>query len=408
MAEQPNPNKDIGREIRDAVQTISLELRRSLGSVFADVPPQRPAGSAAPQSAPPPQPVKESTSAPVQGSADASAPADKAPQQRSQSANPYSYSYHYTYPTQPRKQKAPKVYRLGEGGSVFIGILGTIFTLVTASNVVPALAGGQFLIAFILLGVAGCSLLTACAGFSRTSFISRANAYFRTMGSRSSCTVQALAQSTQKDVKRVQKDLRRLAKKKMLGNYIYDDEAGMLFSDAEHYDDFCTENKLRRREEEEQKKKAEEPKTPADEIIESGNAFLIRLTQLETHIEEPEVLQQTAELRGRTQRLLNWLQKHPESHASLRRFARYYLPTVDKLLTTYNDVDAQADDNDVASDIQSSIVDSLHSVNAAFSKLESRLLKDTAMDVSSEISALETMLAQDGIIEDDELTMHIQ
>ena len=82
-------------------------------------------------------------------------------------------------------------------------------------------------------------------------------------------------------------------------------------------------------------------------------------------------------------------------------------PTVEKLLTTYNEVDAQADHSSVASDIQSNIVEVLHSVNTAFENLEDNLLQDTAMDISSEISALETMLAQDGL-HDDELSMHIQ
>ena len=81
----------------------------------------------------------------------------------------------------------------------------------------------------------------------------------------------------------------------------------------------------------------------------------------------------------------------------MRRFAAYYLPTTLKLLHTYNEVDAQADQSAVAADIQRNIVGILHTINQAFSTLQDGLLQDTALDVSAEISALETVLAQDGL-----------
>ena len=83
----------------------------------------------------------------------------------------------------------------------------------------------------------------------------------------------------------------------------------------------------------------------------------------------------------------------------MRRFAGYYLPTTLKLLRTYNEVDAQADDSTVAGQIQTDIVGILYTINKAFSNLEDNLLQDTAMDVSAEISALETVLAQEGLTE---------
>ena len=47
------------------------------------------------------------------------------------------------------------------------------------------------------------------------------------------------------------------------------------------------------------------------------------------------------------------------------------------------------------------IRDSLYTINTAFQSLQDNLLKDTAMDVSAEISALETVLAQEGLTKDE-------
>ena len=79
----------------------------------------------------------------------------------------------------------------------------------------------------------------------------------------------------------------------------------------------------------------------------------------------------------------------------MRRFARYYMPTTLKLLRTYDDVKGQQ--SDVASGIRQDIGGILGTLNTAFDNLQADLLSDTALDVSSEISAMQTMLAQDGL-----------
>ena len=47
------------------------------------------------------------------------------------------------------------------------------------------------------------------------------------------------------------------------------------------------------------------------------------------------------------------------------------------------------------------IEESLDTLNLAFEKLLDSIFEDTAMDVSSDISVLHTLLAQEGLTEDD-------
>ena len=66
-----------------------------------------------------------------------------------------------------------------------------------------------------------------------------------------------------------------------------------------------------------------------------------------------------------------------------------------KLLHTYNDVQGQQGEN--AETIRRDIAGILHTLNQAYSNLYDNLLSDVAMDVSSEIAALQGMLANDGL-----------
>ena len=91
----------------------------------------------------------------------------------------------------------------------------------------------------------------------------------------------------------------------------------------------------------------------------------------------------------------DWLEAHPESLPKARRFAEYYIPTTLKLLHTYNDVQGQQGEN--AETIRRDIAGILHTLNQAYSNLYDNLLSDVAMDVSSEIAALQGMLANDGL-----------
>ena len=96
-----------------------------------------------------------------------------------------------------------------------------------------------------------------------------------------------------------------------------------------------------------------------------------------------------------TESICAWLEAHPESLPKARRFAEYYIPTTLKLLHTYNDVQGQQGEN--AETIRRDIAGILHTLNQAYSNLYDNLLSDVAMDVSSEIAALQGMLANDGL-----------
>ena len=68
-----------------------------------------------------------------------------------------------------------------------------------------------------------------------------------------------------------------------------------------------------------------------------------------------------------------------------------------KLLDAYRDLDAQPIQSETISQSKREIEGALDSLNVAFEKLLDSMFRDMAIDVSSDISVLHTVLAQEGL-----------
>ena len=85
----------------------------------------------------------------------------------------------------------------------------------------------------------------------------------------------------------------------------------------------------------------------------------------------------------------------------LQKMMNYYLPTTSKLLDAYRELDKQPIAGENISNTKAEIEQTVDTLNVAFEKLLDSLFADRAWDISSDISVLNTMLAQEGLKEDD-------
>ena len=100
-------------------------------------------------------------------------------------------------------------------------------------------------------------------------------------------------------------------------------------------------------------------------------------------------------------RIFERAQGHPEIVPDLKKLMDYYLPMTVKLLNAYADMDAQPVQGETIRSSKKEIEATLDTLNLAFEKLLDDLFEDTAMDVSSDISVLNTLLAQEGLTDDE-------
>ena len=273
-----------------------------------------------------------------------------------------------------------------EGGGILM--TGTDYVMNTAYNMLGIVGG------VLGLATAGFGWMTACgaarmkAGRQMGQFADYADSVDYHKG----LPVSMLADLTHQKPKKVHKRLQKYIRKGWLNAWL-DDKTDTLYLTAEDYRAAQEALAAERARPAPQPEQEAAPETPLN--LETARRFAKVLEQEQQLMQDAQGAEELAHMQKTTEAICDWLETHPESLPKARRFAEYYIPTTLKLLHTYNDVQGQKGDN--AESIRRDIAGILHTLNQAYSNLYDNLLSDVALDVSSEIAALQGMLANDGL-----------
>lgn len=162
------------------------------------------------------------------------------------------------------------------------------------------------------------------------------------------------------------------------------------------------EQKKQEAEQKEQQAKAFHETDPQiQEIIKTGDAYIRKIHLCNDAIPGHEISAKISRMETLVDRIFDRVERKPEYATEIRRLMEYYLPTTVKLLEAYQELDRQPVQGENILSSKKEIEDTLGTLNVAFEKLLDSLFQDTAWDVSSDISVLHTMLAQEGLTEDD-------
>ncbi|MFA9377900.1 MAG: 5-bromo-4-chloroindolyl phosphate hydrolysis family protein [Lachnotalea sp.] len=96
-------------------------------------------------------------------------------------------------------------------------------------------------------------------------------------------------------------------------------------------------------------------------------------------------------------KIFTHVEQHPNQLLEINKFMDYYLPTTLKLVSAYKEFDNQSVQGENIRCAKREIETTLNTINHAFETLLDSLFEDAAMDISTDISVLETMLAQEGL-----------
>ena len=274
-----------------------------------------------------------------------------------------------------------------EDGSVLM--TGTDYVMNTAYNALGIVSG------VLGLATAGFGWMTACgsawvkAGKQLGQFADLAD----TTDYHKGLSVRMLADLVHQNRKKMLKKLQKYIRKGWLNGWL-DEKDEKLYLTAEDY-----------RAAQEARKAAEQAPRPEPQPeeaestvplnLEVARSFAQVLKKEKALMQDERAVEELDRMQKTTQAICDWLEAHPESLPKARRFAEYYIPTTLKLLHTYNDVQGQQGEN--AEAIRRDIAGILHTLNQAYDNLYDKLLSDVVLDVSSEIAALQGMLANDGL-----------
>ena len=137
------------------------------------------------------------------------------------------------------------------------------------------------------------------------------------------------------------------------------------------------------------------------EVLDKGNEFLDKIHRSNDAIPGEEISAKISRMELIVEKIFERAQKHPEIIPDLNRLMDYYLPMTVKLLNAYEEMDSQPVQGENITSSKKEIEETIDTLNVAFEKLLDSIFEDTAMDVSSDISVLNTVLAQEGLTEDE-------
>ena len=135
-------------------------------------------------------------------------------------------------------------------------------------------------------------------------------------------------------------------------------------------------------------------------ILKAGDDYVRKIREANDAIPGEEISAKMSRMEMLVDRIFDRVEENPESVDDIRKLMEYYLPTTIKLLEAYEDLDAQPVQGENIISSKKEIEKTIDTLNTAFEKLLDDLFRDTAWDVSSDISVLHTMLAQEGLTED--------
>ena len=318
--------------------------------------------------------------------------------------------YSYTPPrvtVEPKKETLPALYG-SPNGVTTKGILQTVFggiLAVTGLGIaipfgVLSIVGSAGFAAGFLSGAAalvgGAALLGS--GIGTLAKVSRFKVYLKTLGTKTSVTLEKLARSVGKNEKFVRKELQKMINQGLFLEGHLDNEQKNLITSDKTYEDFersRLELEERKRTQAVQAAKAPDPKI--QEVLDRGNAYVKEIRRCNDEIPGEEISAKIDRMEAIVRKIFERAEAHPEVIPDLKKLMDYYLPMTVKLLNAYADMDRQPVQGETIRKSKQEIDATLDTLNAAFEKLLDDLFQDAAMDVSSDISVLNTLLAQEGL-----------
>lgn len=155
---------------------------------------------------------------------------------------------------------------------------------------------------------------------------------------------------------------------------------------------------------EQEKPKAEEkPKEETtgnaelDKMLKDGRMAIAEMKRLDDNIADTGISADIVRLEQVSEKIFEEVKRDPKKLPKIRRFMDYYLPTTLKLLNSYDRMSATGVSGENIDTTLAKVEGMMRTIVAAFEKQLDSLYGADALDISTDITVLETMMAQEGL-----------
>lgn len=134
-----------------------------------------------------------------------------------------------------------------------------------------------------------------------------------------------------------------------------------------------------------------------DALMAERDRAVSEMRRLNDSIEDETISAQIDHLEEITSKIIDQVIKEPSKLPQIRRFLNYYLPTTLKILNAYDRMDAAGVSGDNIDSTKQRVERMMGTIVKAFDKQLDALFGAEAMDISTDITVMENLLAQEGL-----------
>ena len=300
----------------------------------------------------------------------------------------------------------------GAGIAVFaVGIILTIifgiFTITYAALAAGGVFSGASIIAlFFFLFFLAVGIAMDVCGFRRLKLVQRYKKYVSFLSDKNCTNIADLSYAVQIPEKTVRQDARRLIQKQWFREGHLDENEQILMLTNETWREYCStleqrrQNRRRAQEEQRRTEDFESKNRQVAAVLKEGERYLAQIRACNDAIPQKEITEKISRMEHLTEKIFARIREKPEQVDEIQKLMKYYLPTAIKLLNAYDELNRQSVQGENIVGSKREIEETLDTLNSAFEKLLDNLFEEIAWDVSSDISVLNTILAQEGLKDD--------
>ena len=137
-----------------------------------------------------------------------------------------------------------------------------------------------------------------------------------------------------------------------------------------------------------------------DKMISDGNLAIAEMKRLNESIKDEKISRQIDRLEEISGKIFDCVKASPEKLPQIRKFMNYYLPTTLKLLNAYDRMGSQGVSGENISGTMERVENMMGTIVTAFEHQLDGLFGDQALDISTDITVLENMMAREGLSDD--------
>ena len=135
-------------------------------------------------------------------------------------------------------------------------------------------------------------------------------------------------------------------------------------------------------------------------MLTDGKLAISEMKRLDDNIQDETISAQIRKLESLSGKIFAQVQQDPKKLPQIRKFMNYYLPTTLKLLNSYDRMSAQGVSGENISGTMNRVENMMETIVQAFEKQLDSLFGAEALDISTDITVLDNMMAREGLVED--------